>query len=90
MSRYRDPQLEVGENYLNMFNLIRNMCSFRELNALFSFKFSALSGRGPSLIYDDSNLKQTLWFPWFIQKIFGALRVNLNNVYSLQWFLPSQ
>ena len=28
VSRYRDPQLEVGENYLYLFNLSTNICKF--------------------------------------------------------------
>ena len=35
VSRYRDPQLQVGENYLYLFNLIPNICKSWCLNAHF-------------------------------------------------------
>ena len=28
VSRYRDPQLQVGENYADLFNLTPNICKF--------------------------------------------------------------
>ena len=32
VSRYRDPQLQVGENYSHLFHLRPNICKFRLLN----------------------------------------------------------
>ena len=33
VSRYRDPQLQVGENYSYLFSLIPNICNFLCFNA---------------------------------------------------------
>ena len=35
VSRYRDPQLPLGEHYSHFFNLSQNICKYRCLNTLF-------------------------------------------------------
>ena len=44
MSRYRDPQPQVVENYLYVFNLIPNIYKYRCLNAQFIPNNSGLVG----------------------------------------------
>ena len=42
VSRYRDPQLQVGENYSYLFNLSTNICRSGCLDAHFSPNISDL------------------------------------------------
>ena len=44
VSRYRDPQLQVAENYLYLFNLTPNICKLWCLNTLFNPNNSFLIG----------------------------------------------
>ena len=39
VSRYRDPQLQVGKKHLHLCNLNQNICQCSKLNAHFSFTF---------------------------------------------------
>ena len=45
VSRYRDPQLQVAENYSYLINLGPDICKFRCLNARFAPNESNLNGK---------------------------------------------